>query len=189
MDDDYQREKAEENLRNPKNRFLGLFCHANEVDDSWGCGCSFQTGVFIFSTVIGVAIVLDLYYIAYDGMFAKSRSIPAFTVMFGIKVVSDLIALVGIIIVCSTLNRNTSGFYPTVCYYIEILSFLLCSIFCVYCVINIFSADFWKIIKLRIISFAFQELDLLLFCWILFCYMVNTNKQILLRNREITQGQ
>ena len=33
---DYQAAQQEENMRNPKNRFLGLFCHASEVGDSWG---------------------------------------------------------------------------------------------------------------------------------------------------------
>ena len=34
---DYQPATAEEeNRRNPKNRFMFLFCHASEVDQSWG---------------------------------------------------------------------------------------------------------------------------------------------------------
>ena len=33
---DYQITLEEENKRNPKNRFLGLFCHASEIDITWG---------------------------------------------------------------------------------------------------------------------------------------------------------
>ena len=71
MDDNYQ--KAEqENLRNPKNRFLGLFCHAREVDNSWGCNWSFPTGVIIFSIVIGIASFADIYFIAKEQVFSNT---------------------------------------------------------------------------------------------------------------------
>ena len=46
-------QEIEENRRNPKNRFLGLFCHASDVDDHWGFNWSFKCGVFVFSILIG----------------------------------------------------------------------------------------------------------------------------------------
>ena len=73
MDEELAQTKANENLRNPKNRFLGLFCHANEVDNSWGCDWSFATGVIIFSIVIGTASLADIYTLAEHQIFAKGE--------------------------------------------------------------------------------------------------------------------
>ena len=60
--DDYQKQEMEENQRNPKNRFLGLFCHANQVDSSWGYNWPFWCGVLMFSIVIGLISILDFSF-------------------------------------------------------------------------------------------------------------------------------
>ena len=49
-----------ENKRNPKNRFLGLFCHASDVDDHWGFNWSFACGVVVFSIVFGIWTIFDI---------------------------------------------------------------------------------------------------------------------------------
>ena len=59
---DYQITLEEENRRNPKNRFLGLFCHASEVDTTWGCKCPFWVGVFLLSIVGGIETIVDKSY-------------------------------------------------------------------------------------------------------------------------------
>lgn len=189
MDEEYQNQKTQENLNNPKNRFLFLFCHANEVDDSWGCGCDFKTGVFIFSILIGCLVGSDLYYICGDRIFSTmSRAYPKFSLMFGLKTLSDLTSLIGVIYSCIAINKTVmSGTPPTICYYIEVLSFVLCTAFCVYCIFSIFDRDFWWLVSYKVITWAFHEFALLLFCWILFCYMVFTNKQILIHNRQMAQ--
>ena len=56
--EDYQRAQ-EENLRSPKNRFLGIFCHANEVNDHWGPNWSFGCGVIFFSVLVGIWTIFD----------------------------------------------------------------------------------------------------------------------------------
>ena len=183
MDDEYQQAKTQENLKNPKNRFLFLFCHANEVDDSWGFGCSFASGVLMFSILIGVAVLCDMYYIAADSMFSKASGIPVFTFMFSLKVVSDLISLIGIGCACYAIYRPSYN-YGIVCYYVEFLSFLLLSIFWVYSLVEMFNANFWKIVSYRVISWAFQEFFLLMFCWILFCNMVYNSRQLQLARQK-----
>ena len=61
---DYQAAKeVQENERNPKNRFMGLFCHASQVDISWGWNWPFWLGVVIFSILVGFMSVFDIIYL------------------------------------------------------------------------------------------------------------------------------
>ena len=187
MDDEYQEAKTKENLSNPKNRFLFLFCHANEINDTWGCECSFANGVIMFSIIIGVTVLCDMYYIAADKMFSKSSGIAVFTFMFSEKVVSDLISLIGIGLAFYAIYRP-SYVYGIVSYYVEFLSFILISIFCIYCLVAIFIHDFWNIVQLRVISWAFQEFAMLMFCWILFCNMVYNSRQLQIARQKAEQA-
>ena len=47
-------EEVAANKRSPKNRFLLLFCHAESVDDHWGCNWTFQCGVIMAGILIGL---------------------------------------------------------------------------------------------------------------------------------------
>ena len=183
MDDYYQEEKTNENLQNPKNRFLFLFCHANEVDESWGCGCSFANGVMIFSICVGFTILCDIYYIAADKMFSRSNIAPIFTTMLGVKVASDFITLIGIIMACYAIHRPSYNF-GIYSYYVQVLSFLLCTIFCCYCLVEIFNETFFNVVYLRVISWGFNEFALLMLCWILFCNMVYNAKKLQLARQQ-----
>ena len=186
MEDEAEQARIRENLRNPKNKFLGLFCHANDVGESWGCNLSFDTGVIIFSIVIGITILFDIYYLAADKMLSKSKDVSGFHTLLIIKIISDLIAAIGIGVAFYATNIKSST-YSIVAYYVEVLSFLLNTIFCVFLLVEIFNSKFWEIVGLRILSWAFDEFALLLFCWILFCNMVSITKKILIDNQKVTE--
>lgn len=167
MDDDYNRAQHE-NLTNPKNRFLGLFCHAKEVDNSWGCGWSFQTGVVMFSIIIGIATFFDIYYIAEKEVF-EDHGHKFLKFMVVLKILSDIIVFIGIVIACyavSVLNLT----YSIVSYWVEVLAFLLNTIFVCYSIIAIFF--YFDFIGPFIAAWFVSEFGLLIFCWILFCNQV-----------------
>ena len=170
-DDQYQRQQ--ENLTNPKNRFLGLFCHASEVDNSWGCGCPFSVGVIIFSIIIAIASFYDIYYIAKKNIFSSSVG-SLFKIFIVIKILSDLISFVGIGISCYAVHRENRR-YSIIAYWVIVLSFLLNRVFLVYAIIAIFS--YWKYIQWSIIFWAFLEFVLLLYSWILFANQVYLGRQ------------
>ena len=104
MWDEENKAAQQENLRNPKNRFLGLFCHAKEVDNSWGCGWSFTMGVIIFSFIIGIASLLDIYYLAKKDIFLGISGI--FKFMIVIKIISDFISFIGIGFACFAVSKE-----------------------------------------------------------------------------------
>ena len=176
MDEELAQAKANENLRNPKNRFLGFFCHANEVDNSWGCNWSFATGVVLFSIICGFASLWDVYYIAKDKFFEKASSHTVYKLFFFFKVVSDIVCFIGIGMACFSINRNNYT-YAIVSYYVMVLSFLLHSIYLIYTFIAMFDSDYFNIVKYYLISWGLDELGLLLFCWILFCNQVFVGRQ------------
>ena len=174
MDDNYQ--KAEqENLRNPKNRFLGLFCHAREVDNSWGCNWSFPTGVIIFSIVIGIASFADIYFIAKEQVFSNTTYSSMFKFWIVLKIISDLISFIGIGCGCYAVFRANLR-YSIIAYYVVVLSFLLNTIFIISCFFTMFSYP--KYVLLYLIPWGILEFGLVLFCWILFCNQVYVGRQV-----------
>ena len=183
MDDDYVQAKKNENLQNPKNRCLGLFCHANEVDNRWGCDWSFATGVVIFSIICGAASLWDIYYIAKDKFFDKAAGHAIYKLFFFFKIFSDLVCFAGIGIACFSINRN-SHTYSIVSYYVMVLSFLLHTLYLIYTIFAIFDADYFNIVKFYLISWGIDEVGLLLFCWILFCNQVFIGRQIRIANQN-----
>ena len=186
MEDDEEQARIRANLRNPKNKFLGLFCHANEVGETLPCGIPFNAGVNIIAIVIGITIIIDIYYLAADEMLSSAEKVTGFKTMLIIKIVSDLISAIGIGfgVYAVTIFNST---FSIVAYYVEVLSFLLNTAFCLFCLIEIFNTEFWKIVGVRIFSWIFAELALLLFCWILFCCMVYITKKIIIHNQKVTE--
>ena len=166
MSDDYKRAE-QENLTNPKNRFLFLFCHAKEVDNSWGCDWSFSTGVIMFSIVIGLSAFFDIYYLAKADVFGNSTT--GLKVWFVIKILSDFIAFVGIGMACYAVSKQNLKF-SIISYYVIVLSFILNTLFLISCFYYIFTNP--KIILLYFIPWGIYEFGLILFCWILFCNQV-----------------
>jgi len=172
MDDNYQKAQ-EENLRNPKNRFLFLFFHAKDVDNSWGCGWSFTTGVVMFSIVIGVCTLCDIYYLANEEPFKKTDD-GFFEFMLGIKIFTDVISLIGVGVALGSVCAENYT-YAIVAYYVMVLSFFLNVIFGVYTIIGIFSHP--KLIGLFFIPWFILDVGLLIFCWILFANQVCLGRQ------------
>ena len=183
MDEDYTKAKERENLQNPKNRFLGLFCHANEVDNSWGCDWSFKTGVVIFSLICGLSSLCDVYYIAGDNFFGKASK-AVYKFFFFLQILSDFFCLISIGIACFSINRN-SHTYSIVSYYAMVFVLLLHTIFCIVNIIFIFDFDYLTIVAYYLISWGIQEFGLILFSWILFCNQVFIARQR--RNIETSQ--
>ena len=169
MYDDDQYRKQQENLTNPKNRFLGLFCHAKEVDNTWGCGWSFGTGVIIFSVIMVIVVIYDIIYIASKKIFQSPDISFTFKFFIVIKILSDIIAFVGIGISIYAVNRQ-NRLYSIVAYWVIVLVFLLNTIFVIYAIVAIFY--YWDYIKYLIFLWFIMEFILLLYCWILFANQV-----------------
>ncbi len=179
--DDYQITQSEEaNLRNPKNRFLGCFCHANEVDDQWGCGCPFSVGVIIFAIITGLQVLADIpFYIAISELLIF-RYINVFTCFFFVRLVSDIFATLGIIYSLVSIIR--SHYKSSIsAYYCIIVNFVLNTVYCVYFLYETIAYKRGGYIIWNI-SFFVYEFFLVLYCWFLFCNMVTIGR----KNRENT---
>ena len=174
--DDYQITYAEEqNLRNPKNRFLGCFCHANEVDNTWGCGFSFSCGVIFFSIFLGLGAFYDIPSISsikYD--ILRWYWFNWFTFVIFVKVISDIFAIIGIILalvsICSSNYKRA-----VIAYYFLIVTLVLntvASIAFIY-----FTFVNFRYVRLTILSWIVDEFFLILFCWFLFCNMVEIGRK------------
>ena len=174
MDDDaYKQMQMQENLKNPKNRFLGCFCHAKDVDSSWGCNWSFQTGVIMFSIVIFICSAFDVYEIAYKKCFVNPPN-GLFTFFFIFKIVSDILNFTSIIVGCIAVAKIHLRL-SIIAYWIAVVSFLLNTIFFLYIFIAIFFYHdrIWRIM----ITVVFLEVGLLLYSWILFANQVDVGRR------------
>jgi len=160
-------EEIEANRRNPKNRFLLLFCHASEVDDHWGYKWSFKCGTFVFSILIGIWTIFDI--ISLSRLIPKKRKWFAFWCI--IRFVSDLIAIIGILLAFMSIFQSNFK-KATVAYYSLYLSLVLNTAFIVYCIVSIFDKTFWTFTGFSLIIWMLNEIILFIFIWILFCNMV-----------------
>ena len=170
--DDYQKQEMEENQRNPKNRFLGLFCHANQVDSSWGYNWPFWCGVLMFSIVIGLISILDFSF-SYK-LINSFRSRGGWIVFFFIlRIISDVITIIGIILAAVSIVQ-TSFQKATIAYYTGCLSFIIN--------IAVFIFGLFKILFYSygyfVLIWGFSDFVLLLFLWILFCNMVDIGRKV-----------
>ena len=82
--------EEEQNKRNPKIRFFGLFCQASEVNDYWGYNWPFWCGVLLFGIVIGFMTFFDIFFVM--GTFSILSG--WFLFWFIIRLFSDLVALI-----------------------------------------------------------------------------------------------
>ena len=180
---DYQNQQVQEGMRSPKNRFLFLFCHANDVADSWGLNWPFYCGVIMFSIFVLIISVLDIYY-SFENKYLSTTE-GWFKFMFILRLVSDLLAIISIIFVFrSIIGLNaTSG---AVADYGIVISLLFNTIFCVYCIISVFEQKFWETVQWRIIGFFLQEPVLLAFAWILFGNMVEIARKVKMQQENAT---
>ena len=170
--DDYQKQEMEENQRNPKNRFLGLFCHANQVDSSWGYNWPFWCGVLMFSIVIGLISILDFSF-SYK-LINSFRSRGGWIVFFFIlRIISDVITIIGIILAAVSIVQ-TSFQKATIAYYTEILSFVINIAVLIFGLFKILFYSYGYFVLL----WGFSDFVLLLFLWILFCNMVDIGRKV-----------
>ena len=173
LQDEYK--KAEqENLQNPKNRFLGICCHAREIDSSWGCDWSFQTGVVMFGILILIASFSDIYIIAGDEIFKKDMGGFA-KFCFGVKVLIDVINLINVIASCFALTIERYKL-AIICYYVAVASLILTTLCCIFIFIEIFMN--WSYIWKEFISLIVLEPSIFMFGWILFCNQVDLGRKI-----------
>ena len=170
----------EQNKRNPRNRFLGLFCHASEVNESWGLNWRFWCGVLMFSIVIGIMTLSDVIYVVKS--FGSPNLRGWFLFWFVIRFFSDLIALIGIILAGLSIC-GVDFMKATISYYSMCLSLVLNTCFCVYCIFSLFDKNFWSQTTYHLIIWLLNEFVLFLFCWILFCNMVHIGRK---RRQEAT---
>ena len=172
---DYQAASSaeEQNRRNPRNRFLGLFCHASEVNDYWGYNWPFWCGVLLFGIVIGLMTTFDIFFVL--GILNMLRG--WFLFWFIIRFFSDLVALIGILFAGLSIC-GVNFIKATISYYLMCLSLLCNTLFCIYCIFKIFEKEFWNKTSYKIIVWYFNEFVLFLFCWILFCNMVHIGRKI-----------
>ncbi len=168
--DDYQKHEMEENQRNPKNRFLGLFCHANQVDSSWGNNWPFWCGVLMFGIVIGIISIYD-----FIGCFQLINEITTGWQKFfyALRIISNVVAIVGIVFAALSIFQ-TSFTNATIAYYTLILSFIINTTFCVFSLFSIFISKYWY----NVIIWIFCDFILVIFLWILFCNMVDIGRKV-----------
>ena len=172
--EDYQRAQ-EENLRSPKNRFLGIFCHANQVDDHWGHNWSFGCGVVAFSIVFAIMTIYDISSLSYF-LHRITQQFRWFILWSIIRMIADLFAIVAMgfanVSVCQTNFRRA-----TIGYYLLIVCLILNTAFIIYCITCFFDYNFWKVTTFNIILWLLNEFVLFIFCWILFCNMVDIGRK------------
>lgn len=170
-----EEQRYQEGLRSPKNRFLGLFCHANDVDQSWGWNWPFSCGVIIFSIVVGLSSIYDLISLMRGKYFSSNTGL--FPLFFGIRLLSDFAALVAIVFAIKSIHAIDSR-SSIIGYYLLVLSLVLNTAFLIYCIIKIFNKSFWNLVSFNIIPWSAGEFILFLFTWILFCNMVDIGRKI-----------
>ena len=164
--------QVEENRRSPKNRFLGLFCHASDVDDHWGFNWSFKCGVAVFSIIFGIWTIFDIPSIAYYMKYYRDW----FTFWCIVRFLSDLIAITAIIFsICSIFQNNFRR--ATIAYYLLIVSLIFNTGFIIYCITCLFDGRYWRTIGFYIIVWILNEFVLFIFVWILFCNMVDIGRK------------
>ena len=175
--DDYQITFAEEqNLRNPKNRFFGCFCHANEVNDTWGCGLSFSCGIIFLSIILGAGFIYDIpsiSSISYTLLYWFSW----FTFFIMLRIIADVFAIVGIVFALVSICQSNYK-RSVIAYYCLMVTLVINTVFSIVFVYYTFS--YYRYVQLRIFAWLLDEFLLILFCWFLFCNMVvigRTNRQ------------
>ena len=87
--------QMEQNMRSPKNRFFGIFCHANQVDDHWGYNWSFTCGVVVLSIILGIWTIYDLS--SMSTLIARGYLFGWYIFFCILRFISDFISIAGIV--------------------------------------------------------------------------------------------
>lgn len=171
----------------PRNQFLFFFCHSYQVDVGWGCGCCgcrafpFSLGVFIFSVIMVINSIKDLYDITLSDYLTKEgEDNKLFVIFFYIKLVGDSLCILAILIALFSVCL-TNYCCSVVSYYFAAISFLLNTSFCIYILTVITTLNFWwnvGFLKIfTVIMWYVWDYVWLVFTWILFCNMVDISRK------------
>ena len=168
-------EEVAANRRSPKNRFLLLFCHAESVDDHWGCNWTFQCGVIMAGILIGVWTIFDITTLSR--LLAKGYFSKWFTFWCGMRFISDLFAIIAIVMSIISISKINFKL-ATISYYTLMVSLFINTAFVIYCITCIFDRYFWTNTTFQIIIWILNEFVLVIGDWILFCNMVDIGRKI-----------
>ena len=168
-------EEVAANRRSPKNRFLLLFCHAESVDDHWGCNWTFQCGVIMAGILIGVWTIFDIATLSR--LLAKNLFSKWFTFWCGMRFISDLFAIIAIVMSIISISKINFKL-ATISYYTLMVSLFINTAFVIYCITCIFDSYFWSYTTYQIIIWILNEFVLVIGDWILFCNMVDIGRKI-----------
>ena len=156
--------------RNPSNRFFGCLTHAQDVDDSWGCGLSYPCGIIVLSILIGISAVYHVVYMIR--IMSYLYFLNFFTFMIILRTLSDIITIVGIIFayqsICNSIYKKA-----VYAYYCLMVSFIIDVIFAIYItIIYIFYSSYYRVDILAFISWLIDAFIFYLFVWFLFAHSV-----------------
>ena len=158
---DYQITLEEENRRNPKNRFLGLFCHASEVDTTWGCKCPFWVGVVLLSIIVGIEAIVDIPII--KAIFFLLTWLNLFTIFIFLRIISDICAIIGIGYAIYSICRSHYK-ASIIAFYCLVATFAINIFFEIFMIVILFYSTYRIGVSFRIFSWAFDYFCLFLFC-------------------------
>ena len=123
---------------------------------------------------------MDIYYLADKRPF-KDENDGFFKFMIGLKIFSDIISLIGVIIAFASVCSDNYT-YAIIAYYVMVLCFFINLIFGVYTIIGIFKH--FDLIGVFFIPWFILDFGLCIFCWILFANQVSIGRQ---RRKQATQ--
>ena len=164
--------------RNPNNKFFGCLTHADQVNDSWGCGLSFSCGIIVLSIFIGFSSLYDIYAIPPIFRTYYFR-LNFFYIMILLRILSDFITITGIIFAYISIC-NSDYKKSLIAYYCMMVSFIIDVLFAIFIiVIYIFFNHYYYITLSAFLSWLIDGFIFYLFVWFLFC-----NSVVIKRKKE-----
>ena len=157
--------------RNPNNKFFGCLTHADDINDSWGCGLSFSCGIIVLSLFIGFSSLYDIY--AMPPIFRTYYfRLNFFYIMILLRILSDFITIIGIIFAYVSIC-NSDYKKSLIAYYCMMVSFIINVAFALYMIIYYIFFNYYYYITLpAFISWLIDGFIFYLFVWFLFCNSV-----------------
>ena len=137
----------------------------------------FWVGVVLLSIVVGIEAIVDIPII--NAIFYLLAWLNFFTIFIILRIISDFCAIIGIryaiYLICSSHYKASN-----IAYYCLVVTFPINTFFAIFMIVILFYNKYRVGVTFRILSWAFDYFCLLLFCWFLFCNMVNIGR----RNRQ-----
>ena len=137
----------------------------------------FWVGVVLLSIVVGIEAIVDIPII--KAIFFLLYWIDVFTMFIILRIISDICAIIGIGYAIYSICRSHYN-ASIIAYYCLVATFAINTFFAIFMIVILFYGKYRGGVSFRILSWAFDYLFLLLYCWFLFCNMVNIGR----RNRQ-----